>query len=923
MRYLSIIAVILFLLSSIPALAQSNYQIKGTVIDTAVNVGLTNASITVLNAADSILVKFNRSTKDGTFELTDLPKGAFILLVTYPDYADYVERFTLDSLNQSYDFGNLNLILKERLLSEVIITGGIAAIKLKGDTTEYDARAFVIQPNAKVEDLLKQLPGIQVDQNGKITAHGETVRKVLVDGEEFFGDDPTLITRNLRGDMVDKVQLYDKKSDQATFTGVDDGKRIKTINIQLKDDKKEGYFGKIDAGAGTDGFYKGQAMANLFQEKQKVAAYTNIANNGIIGLNYDDASKYAPSGGGVTFLNGGVMVDIGNLGSQYNGQGIPLGRSGGVHYDSKWNDGKELINTNFKIGSLAIDGERNTISQNTLPSGILNSNSEEQFHNLTTNKTMDATYQVTPDSTSTFKITVNGMLGNGGESNNYLAFTMGADNLLLNRSNRTLNNNNDQQRFKADALYNKRLGKPGRTVSIYLAQSLNRVQTEGYLNSTSEFFDQQGQQDSIQNIDQFKPATSQSNIFSSNITYSESLSKSLSLVLNYGLGINKESFLRESFNKSASGRYDELISEFSSDLLLNQYSNQGGATLTYKKDKQTLQLGTKTTAVNLNQIDQYTNTTYKRNFLSWNPRVDYRYQFSPQKRFILYYSGSTVQPGIEQLQPIRTNTDPLNITIGNPDLDPVFRNNFEVEYYTYKVLNSRNISLRGSYSITANPIVNSLMTDAAGKTTYRSINLPGKNQKLLFFSGSYGIRIKSLDAYFGLNTRFMGNSDYGFANGEINHRSSQAYSGNLYVSKSKLEKYNLLISAGPTYTKSVSSSPYQLDNSGRGFESSLQLAIYLPGKLEFRSDARYNFQAKTDAFNQDLETIIINSSLAKKFLEKENLKLAISVNDLLNRNVPFNRSTSGTTIIQNSYITIPRYFMLSLTWDFDKFGKIL
>lgn len=921
MRYLSIIAVILFLLSCIPTLAQSDYQIKGTVIDTTVNVSLANASITVLNAADSILVKFNRSTKDGVFEITDLPKGTFILLVTYPDYADYVETFTLDSLNRSYDFGNLNLILKERLLSEVIITGGIAAIKLKGDTTEYDARAFVIQPNAKVEDLLKQLPGIQVDQDGKITAHGETVRKVLVDGEEFFGDDPTLVTRNLRGDMIDKVQLYDKKSDQATFTGVDDGERIKTINIQLKDDKKEGYFGKVDVGAGTDGFYKGQAMANLFKEKQKVAAYANIANNGTIGLNGDDANKYAPSGGGVTFLSGGVMVDLGNLGSQYNGQGIPLGQSGGLHYDAKWNEGKESINTNFKIGSLAIDGERNNILQNTLPSGILNSNSEEQFHNLTTNKTMDATYQMTPDSTSTLKVTINGMLGNGEESTNFLASTMGTDNLLLNHSNRVLTNNNDQQRFKADALYNKRLRKHGRTISINLNQSLNRVQTEGYLNSTSEFFDQQGQQDSVQNIDQYKPATSQSNIFSSNITYSESLSKTWSLVLNYGLGINKESSLRESFNKSTSGRYDELISEFSSDLLLNQYSNQGGATFTYKKNKQTIQLGTKTTAVNLNQVDHYTNTTYKRNFLYWNPRASYRYQPSSQKLFDISYSGSTVQPGIEQLQPIRTNIDPLNITVGNPDIDPAFRNSFEVYYYSYKVLNSRRISLSGSYSITANPIVNSLVTDAAGRTIYRSVNLPGKNQKLLFFSGSYGIKLKSLDASIGVDTRFMGNYDYGLSNSVINHRSSQAYSGRLYVIKSKLEKYDFYISAGPTYTKSVSLSTYQLDNSGKGFEGYLSLNIYLPGKLEFRSDGRYNFQAKTDAFNQDLETIIINSSLAKKFLEKENLKLAISVNDLLNRNVPFNRSASGTTIIQNSYTTIPRYFMLSLTWDFDKFGK--
>src|SRR5690554_2822075 len=364
-----ILALSLFLLSSFTAFAQSSYQIKGTVIDTAVNVDLANASITVLNASDSILVKFNRANQDGTFEIAELSSGAYILLVTYPDYADYVEKFTLDSLNPSYDFGNINLILKERLLSEVIITGGIAAIKLKGDTTEYDARAFVIQPNSKVEDLLKQLPGIQVDQNGKITAHGEAVRKVLVDGEEFFGDDPTLVTRNLRGDMVDKVQLYDKKSDQATFTGVDDGVKTKTINIQLKEDSKNGMFGKADAGLATDDLYQAQLMYNTFKGSGKFAAYGTIGNTGKIGLNWRDTDRYASSenivmDGDMIMITNSSSDELDSFNGQYNGQGIPLAHSGGLHYDTKWNEKKENINANYKIGSIEVDGIENTITQN-------------------------------------------------------------------------------------------------------------------------------------------------------------------------------------------------------------------------------------------------------------------------------------------------------------------------------------------------------------------------------------------------------------------------------------------------------------------------------------------------------------------------------------------------------------------------------
>jgi len=250
---------------SFSLLAQTSYSVKGVIVDTSAKTKLVNTSISVLNAKDSILRKFTRAAADGSFVINNVGRGKLILLVTYPGYADYVEQFSLDSAHSTHDFGTLNMILKAKLLADVIIKGARAAIKIKGDTTEFDARAFKIQPNAKVEDLLKQLPGIQVDKDGKITAQGQTVTKVLVDGEEFFGDDPTLVTKNIRADMVDKVQLYDKKSDQAAFTGIDDGQKTKTINIKLKEDKKNGYFGKVDIGDGTDGYYEGQLLFNMFK----------------------------------------------------------------------------------------------------------------------------------------------------------------------------------------------------------------------------------------------------------------------------------------------------------------------------------------------------------------------------------------------------------------------------------------------------------------------------------------------------------------------------------------------------------------------------------------------------------------------------------------------------------------------------------
>ncbi len=289
---ITIPAVLAFcLLCSISLFAQGQYTVKGAVVDTSAKTGLANTTICVLNAKDSIIQKFAYAIEDGTFTLNGLPQGKFILVVSYPEYPDYVEDFSLDADHPAHDFGKLNMVPTAKLLTEVMIKGEVRAIKINGDTTNFNPRAYVIKPNDRVEDLLKQMPGMQIDRDGKITAQGVKVGKVLVDGEEFFGDDPTLVTKNIRADMVDMVQLYDKKSDQAAFTGIDDGQKTKTINIKLKEDKKAGAFGKLEGGIGTNGYYQGQAMFNKFKAKYKLSIYAGTANNGKIGLGEDDEGK--------------------------------------------------------------------------------------------------------------------------------------------------------------------------------------------------------------------------------------------------------------------------------------------------------------------------------------------------------------------------------------------------------------------------------------------------------------------------------------------------------------------------------------------------------------------------------------------------------------------------------------------------------
>jgi len=241
---------------SVPPPKPSSALVKGMVSDSTEKKSLSGGSVLILQKSDSIIVKHTRTDNTGNFQIKDIPPGHYLLLVTYPAYADYVDELEIkDSL--PHTLPPIGLVLKSKLLEAVVVSGN-KAIRMKGDTLEFKADSFHTQAGATVEELLKKLPGIQVDSKGQITAQGQTVKKVLVDGEEFFGDDPTLVTQNLRADMVDKVQLYDKKSEQASFTGIDDGQRDKTINLKLKDNKKNG------DNLGRGDFHKAHVKQNIF-----------------------------------------------------------------------------------------------------------------------------------------------------------------------------------------------------------------------------------------------------------------------------------------------------------------------------------------------------------------------------------------------------------------------------------------------------------------------------------------------------------------------------------------------------------------------------------------------------------------------------------------------------------------------------------
>jgi len=926
-----LLSLCLFIFISTHSKAQGFHTIKGRTIDTASTTLLSGASIAVLNAKDSTLVKFTRAAENGTFELTGIKNGKFILLVSYPKYADFVDHFVLDSTTQVKDYGKINLTGMARILADVIIKGEKAAIKIKGDTTEFNASSYNIQPNDKVEDLLKKLPGIQVDKDGKITAQGKTVPKVLVDGEEFFGDDPTLVTKNLRADMVDKVQLYEKSSDQAAFTGVDDGQKTQTINIKLKEDKKSGYFGKVDAGYGTRDFYKGQVLFNRFKAKQKFSVYGTAGNNGTTGLSWQDNNKLGAGNDNMQMGDDGSMWFSYGGGDElesgsYYGEGVPRAITGGAHYDNKWNSDKETINTNYKLGALGIKTIKNTISQNNLPDGIINTTTDETSDRNVFRQKLDAIYTIKLDTTSNLKLSVDGMLKNSDNTASSNSKGLRGDNTMLNSNDQKNSNDGKEQNFNISAFYTKKLKKPGRNFSVSISQMINQINSTGFLYSDVQYFNEAGVKNRGEVTDQFKTNNTHNSVLNTNLTYNEPLSKSLALVLNYGFSLNQSRSDRKSFNQSAPGVYDVLDQEFSNDFKASQYINQAGAIFNYKKPKTTVSFGSKVSAVNFDQLEQLSGQRYKRNFVNWLPQASYLYKFSAQKSLRISYNGNTNQPTVNQLQPVKVNDNPLYQPLGNPNLAPSFNSRFSANYNSYKVLSQRSIYVSGNFGFVNKAIVSNTETDSLGKTVAKSVNLSDKTPINYNIYSSISRKLKFLfDTEVGLSLNAGGSTSYNYVKSqysnevELNQVTNTRFNPSLDISRYK-DKSEIALNFGPSYNAQVASLQKDRTNKGWGLQGWGSIGFNLPKKIKLQADGEYTYTPKSQAFDTSFEQIIINASITKSFFKKEDLKFTIRGNDLFNQNRGFRRYAYSNMITQTNYNNISRYFMFSLVWDFNKMG---
>lgn len=899
------------MLFSLYTQAQS-VQITGLVKDTVDKKPLEKASVLLISKKDSTLQSFARTDKQGRFQM-DIPKGAaFSLLVSYPKYADWFDDLQLPS-SGSKDLGVISLNTKAYVLKEIVIRN-TSPIRIKGDTTEYIADSFKVTPNADVQELLRKMPGIQVNAKGEITAQGEKVKKVYVDGEEFFSDDPAMVTKSLRADAIAQVQVYDKKSDQAAFTGIDDGQREKTINLKLKESSKNGYFAKIEGGSTLAKYNVGKVMGNLFKGKRKISAYATTNNSEFEGLNWDELRTYGDGGNVVTEFNddGSSMMFFSSGDGDYEeNKGLPNQQTVGGFYGNKWKN--YTMSNSAQFQKVKMNIQNNGFTKSILPAYSLDNTYAEDKWQTRKRYKMGSKNEWGTDSTGLFKLNLNAAQTLRNSSSIYTSetFKNSISNVsLLNKSTQQKENSDEDNLLTGNVSYRQKFKKKGRSISAEASWKLDQKSSISSLfsstsyNLSSSFLDI---------VDQKKSSRQQSSTTTSSVIYTEPISKKSFLVFKYNLGIGKNESERDTRSKSGQGNYDQLVDSLSNHFQFNTFSNSGSLNYRYVAKKLTLSAGSGLGRVNYqaNDLEKLSNRSIS--FTNFLPVFNLVYKPKQQRRLKIDYNGSTTNPSLSQIQPLINNDNPLSIQVGNANLVQGFRNSVRFQLNDYKVLKSRSIDLNGGFSTTSNDIAMSTSVDATGKTISKYVNVNGVFDYDVRAGYSRDI-VKGINS--GISLRKEGGRNINMVN---NIRNLTDYSSTMisldigYWGERWYSFYG-------SFRIGKSSSTSTLRPDFKNAYSTMN--GYMGADLKFKKIKTYvnlwsdfTYYGSNSVFAKPLSMFVFTPTVSKNFGKTESFTLKLKVFDLFNQNRDINRNNSSNFLSQSTYNTLRRYVMVGFAYN--------
>lgn len=925
-RFKHVVLVVSFLYS-FNSFAQT--ELSGKITDKETS--LMDARIELLSPMDSSVVKVARSDENGLYTITGLTAGSYIVKVSFFEYADQLKRIELPEGKTVMDF-----VMKTdaKLIEGVTVEANAVRIEQKGDTTQYNADAYKTNPDATVQDLITKMPGITLE-NGVVKAQGEQITKVMIDGQEFFGDDAAAAMKNLPAEIVSKIQVYDQASDQAKFTGISDGNEAKALNIVTKAGKNQGQFGKIYAGYGTpNDLYVAGANVNFFKGTRRISIVgmsnnvnqQNFSTDDILGVTGTTASGSARGGRGGM----GSGENENYLVSQQNG--ISTSHGIGLNYSDRWGAKK----TTKVTGSYFFNGSDNDNSQITSRTYVLPSTAGQHYNEdftsrmKNTNHRLNFKFDIALDSMNSLVITPKLSYQGNDKTQGTAGTTVDGSNALINQVNNNTFSDNIGLNASTSVLWRHRFAKPRRTFSANITGTYNLKEGESGQESVSHYYDEFSQ-DSVAAINQRSDNETNGYGINGRFSYTEPLSEAWSGEFYYAPSYSVSNADKRTYD------FDSLTNSYSfmDTTLSNVFENQtvvqeAGSSFRFQRKKIGLQLGIAyQNALLLNTQEFPTDRDVDLSFSSVLPNARFKYDFTKSKSLMVAYRAGTRNPTIDQLQNVIDNSNPLSLSSGNPDLKQQYNHRLFGRFNATNVKKATNFNVffggeansnyisNSTIIATSDTVVNGNVVLQRGAQFRQPVNLDGSwNARTTI---SYGFSLTKLK----LNLNFYLGGAYTVAPGLINNVVNKAKTSNsnagLTVSSNISENLDFTLGYTINYNNVVNTRQEVAPNEYFVHNINAKFNWIIKERLVINTNYSVNSYAGLGSgFNQTI--MLWNGGIGYKLLKKKQLELRVSVFDILNNNNSITRNVTESYIEDVRSNVLNRYYMFTVTYNLRNFG---
>ena len=896
-----------------------NLTIQGSLKDSIAGRALNSATVSLVYAKDSSLVSFSRTNEEGLFNFKNVLAGSYLISVSY---VGYIPKWVpvITGTEKTVEMG-LIYMNDVNTMSTVTVTARRPPVVINGDSVEFNSENFKTAPNAVVEDLLKKMPGMEVDNAGGITVNGKKVTKVFVNGKEFFTGDPMMATKNLPADAVDKIQVYDRKSDQAMFTGIDDGSEETAINLKLKKDRNKSTFGKLNGGAGTPSVFDAQGNVNVINNDEQFSAIGGANNTNRQNFSSRNIVNFSGGGGGRPGAGGGVTINFSGGGgsgeTDANAQGIAETYSLGGNYSNLFNSKKIEFNANTAISDLERNNNSFSKTQNLTPGNAFNR--ESKSNSIAGNKQQNFVSTIDYKVSDNFSFRFTPSLGlqqttNYSEDSTKTFLTNGN---LLNSNTTIASSASDAVNAASTLLLRKKFAKKGRTLSSTITQSFNRSNSTGnQFTEQLSYLNNKLTNDSI--LDQRNTRKGENSSYSANLIYTEPLGKKSLLEFNTYLSKSIGSSSRRIFDRNnVTDDYDLLNTRLTNEFNSEYTYSGGGMSYRSNQKKYNFSTGFSLQKAVLDGENISAKTKLSQSFQDILPNATFRYNFSQTKNLNVDYRTSTNQPSITQLQPVLDQSNINRQSIGNPDLKRSYVHNLNIRFFSSKILAGKSFFSTLNASTTNNSIVNKDSVRPNRTILSTPVNVNGVYR--INGSMNYGFGIKKLNSRlsFGLNAGLNNNISY--ANGLLNTIVTKSTGPSISYTYVVDDVIDINLTARYSFSNTNNKVNPTLNTNFLTKVFGADMTNYLPWNIVLNQSFNYAINTgRAVGFNTSIP--IWNASFSKFFMKNKRAEIKMSAFDLLNKNIGINRNVSQNQIVDRSYNVISQYFMLTFTYSLQKSG---